>query len=552
MDSLIPVINELHDVLTVLREGSGGREASEELSLELPEIAVVGSQSVGKSSLLEYIIGRHILPRGQGIVTRRPLILQLQQLRQDSRDDYAEFGHKKGLKFTDFEKVREEIQAETTRLLGDNKNVSDVPIVLRIFSKKAIGLTLVDLPGLTKVPIEDQPNDIESQIRKIVLSYIRRPSCLILAITAANTDIANSDSLNIAREVDPEGSRTIGVLSRGYVGVMCRDSRQRTGGPRSLRASLNEERSFFENNSKLKAFQSRCGTYNLVNILQREFLDHILRLLPRIKSQSKRLIELKQAELLNYGDSSRSDILDEIDKEASQAFPHLRGAGLRRAEDAGRPVLPARAESVFEPKEQHDFGGERRPRGVSGAHKQGSGGPNKHGAGLHKHEPSRLHRRGLGPQLHLREGEGLSNRESLQKQLQREAKGPRLRTGSLRRRLLPSDALRQEQGSAEQLLQRPARAPKALSRLDGAPPGVGEHCGRSKPQASGGPPAEPQHCGLGPQGHHVLHGERRQGRDPERAGGQAVQGGDLRRSAPGGEGSCREETAVSPEYQPAV
>lgn len=269
-------------------------------------------------------------------MTRRPLILQLQQIRQDGREDYAEFGHKKGLRFTDFDKVKEEILLETNRLVGENKNVSETPILLRMFSKKSINLTLVDLPGLTKVPVEDQPHDIESQIRKIVLSYIRRPSCLILAITAANTDIANSDSLNIAREVDPEGVRTIGVLSkldtvenytttlqvlsnqsyplsRGYVAVMCRDFKQK-GGPRSLRASLGEEKSFFENNSKLKAFQSRCGTYNLVSILQKEFLDHILKLLPRIKSQSKKLIELKQVELLSYGDLSRSDILDEIGK----------------------------------------------------------------------------------------------------------------------------------------------------------------------------------------------------------------------------------------------
>ncbi|CUV04706.1 unnamed protein product [Cryptosporidium hominis] len=336
MDSLIPIINELHDILTILKEGSGGSNVSNELNLDLPEIAVVGSQSVGKTSLLEYIIGRHFLPRGQGIVTRRPLILQLQQIKQENRDDYAEFGHKKGLKFTDFEKVKEEILIETNRLIGENKNVSEVPILLRIFSKKAINLTLVDLPGLTKVPIEDQPFDIETQIRKIVLSYIRRPSCLILAITAANTDIANSDSLNIAREVDPEGVRTIGVLSkldtvenysttlqvlsnqsyplnRGYVAVMCRDSRQKAGGPRSLRASLNDEKSFFENNSKLKSYQSRCGTYNLINILQKEFLDHILKLLPQIKNHSKKLIDLKQMELINYGDFSQSDIMDEID-----------------------------------------------------------------------------------------------------------------------------------------------------------------------------------------------------------------------------------------------
>lgn len=60
MDSLIPIINELHDILTILKEGSGGCNVSNELNLDLPEIAVVGSQSVGKTSLLEYIIGKFL------------------------------------------------------------------------------------------------------------------------------------------------------------------------------------------------------------------------------------------------------------------------------------------------------------------------------------------------------------------------------------------------------------------------------------------------------------------------------------------------------------
>ncbi|KAF7457527.1 Dynamin-related protein [Cryptosporidium felis] len=343
MEPLIPIINELQDILTTIREGSGNQNLGSGIDFDLPEIAVVGSQSVGKSSLLEYIIGRHFLPRGQGIVTRRPLILQLQPNNSEGKEDYAEFGHKKGSRFTDFEKVREEIQIETNRLIGDNKKVSDSPILLRIFSKKSISLTLVDLPGLTKVPVEDQPSDIEAQIRKIVLSYIRRPSCLILAITAANTDIANSDSLNIAREVDPDGIRTIGVLSkldrvedysttlhvlsnqsyplsRGYVAVMCRDSKQKTSGLKSLRASLNEERSFFESNSILKPFQSLCGTYNLVRILQEEFLEHIAKLLPQIKTQSRKLIELKKMELFNYGEFSQLELFQEIGKFSSNLF----------------------------------------------------------------------------------------------------------------------------------------------------------------------------------------------------------------------------------------
>ena len=92
--------------------------------------------------------------------------------------------------------------------------ISPQPINLRIFSPNVLTLTLVDLPGLTKVPVGDQPKDIERQIKDMLMKYISRPSCIILAVTPANTDLANSDGLKMAREVDPEGTRTIGVLTK--------------------------------------------------------------------------------------------------------------------------------------------------------------------------------------------------------------------------------------------------------------------------------------------------------------------------------------------------
>ena len=74
-------------------------------------------------------------------------------------------------------------------------------------------MTLVDLPGIAKVPVGDQPSDIEKRIRKMVLEYIRHPTCVILAVSAANADLVNSDALELARVVDPEGRRTVGTPS---------------------------------------------------------------------------------------------------------------------------------------------------------------------------------------------------------------------------------------------------------------------------------------------------------------------------------------------------
>jgi len=72
-------------------------------------------------------------------------------------------------------------------------------------SVAVLNLTLIDLPGMTKVPVGDQPPDIEIQIRSMVMEFISRENCLILAISPANSDLANSDALKIAKEVDPEG-----------------------------------------------------------------------------------------------------------------------------------------------------------------------------------------------------------------------------------------------------------------------------------------------------------------------------------------------------------
>ncbi|KAF7342766.1 hypothetical protein MSAN_01991800 [Mycena sanguinolenta] len=97
---------------------------------------------------------------------------------------------------------------------GRNAGISPLPINSRIYSPNVLTLTLVDLPGLTKVPVGDQPRDIEKQIRDVLMAYVSRPACIIFAVTPANQDLANSDGLKMAREVDPEGLRTIGVLTK--------------------------------------------------------------------------------------------------------------------------------------------------------------------------------------------------------------------------------------------------------------------------------------------------------------------------------------------------
>lgn len=121
-------------------------------------------------------------------------------------EEWGEFGHIPGQKYFDFSKIREEIIKDTDLKTGRNAGISSSPITLKIFSPNVLTLTLVDLPGLTKVPVGDQPKDIERQIKNMVLQHIQKPNSIILAVTAANTDLANSDGLKLAREVDPEGT----------------------------------------------------------------------------------------------------------------------------------------------------------------------------------------------------------------------------------------------------------------------------------------------------------------------------------------------------------
>lgn len=72
-------------------------------------------------------------------------------------------------------------------------------------------MSLIDLPGMTRIPVKGQPDDIADRLERLIMSYIRNPSCIILAVSAANTDLANSDAIAMSRAVDPEGLRTIGA-----------------------------------------------------------------------------------------------------------------------------------------------------------------------------------------------------------------------------------------------------------------------------------------------------------------------------------------------------
>ncbi|XP_042579251.1 dynamin-1a isoform X2 [Cyprinus carpio] len=312
MEDLIPLVNRMQDAFSAIGQNA---------NLDLPQIAVVGGQSAGKSSVLENFVGKDFLPRGSGIVTRRPLVLQL----INCPTVYAEFLHCKGKKFTDFDEVRQEIEAETDRVTGQNKGISPVPINLRVYSPNVLNLTLVDLPGMTKVPVGDQPADIEHQIRDMLMQFVTKDNCLLLAVSPANSDLANSDALKIAKEVDPQGLRTIGVITkldlmdegtdardilenkllplrRGYIGVVNR-SQKDIDGRKDINAAMAAERKFFLSHPSYRHLADRMGTPYLQKTLNQQLTNHIRDTLPglRAKLQSQLLsIEKEVEEYKNF------------------------------------------------------------------------------------------------------------------------------------------------------------------------------------------------------------------------------------------------------------
>lgn len=117
----------------------------------------------------------------------------------------------------DAEKVRKEIQDEIDGVTGWSKKISPVPIHLRICTPHVVNLTLIDLPGLTKVAVEGQPDSIVKDIDDMVRSYVEKTNSLILAISPAKQNVATSDAIKLALEVDPGGERTLGVLTKLYL-----------------------------------------------------------------------------------------------------------------------------------------------------------------------------------------------------------------------------------------------------------------------------------------------------------------------------------------------
>jgi len=149
------------------------REILHEEKVTLPEIVVVGDQSVGKSSVLEAISGIQ-LPRAQYICTRCPL-----ELRMKTAQDKEYATVRGSVKCTiekridDLTKIADEVTRLTSEIAGQGVNVSSDPIYLTVYKRDILyDLTLIDLPGITRNALQGQAENIHEQILALINKYI--------------------------------------------------------------------------------------------------------------------------------------------------------------------------------------------------------------------------------------------------------------------------------------------------------------------------------------------------------------------------------------------
>nr|XP_048278515.1 interferon-induced GTP-binding protein Mx1-like isoform X1 [Myodes glareolus]XP_048278516.1 interferon-induced GTP-binding protein Mx1-like isoform X1 [Myodes glareolus]XP_048278517.1 interferon-induced GTP-binding protein Mx1-like isoform X1 [Myodes glareolus]XP_048278518.1 interferon-induced GTP-binding protein Mx1-like isoform X1 [Myodes glareolus]XP_048278519.1 interferon-induced GTP-binding protein Mx1-like isoform X1 [Myodes glareolus] len=314
-----------------------------EQDLALPAIAVIGDQSSGKSSVLEALSGV-ALPRGSGIVTRCPLVLKLRKLEPGEEWRGKVIYNNMEVELSDPSQVEEAINKAQNFVAGVGLEISDKLISLDVSSPNVPDLTLIDLPGITRVAVGNQPADIGRQIKKLIKTYIQKQETINLVVVPSNVDIATTEALSMAKEVDPEGDRTIGILTKpdlvdrgaedkvvdvmrnlvfqlkkGYMIVKCR-GQQDIQKRMNLAEALKMEQAFFEEHPHFRVLleDGKATVPRLAERLTTELIAHICKSLPLLENQIKESYQSAVEELQKYGteipedDSSRTFFL--IDK----------------------------------------------------------------------------------------------------------------------------------------------------------------------------------------------------------------------------------------------
>uniref|UniRef100_A0A7N8XTW2 Interferon-induced GTP-binding protein Mx n=1 Tax=Mastacembelus armatus TaxID=205130 RepID=A0A7N8XTW2_9TELE len=308
------------------------RSLGVEKDLALPAIAVIGDQSSGKSSVLEALSGV-ALPRGSGIVTRCPLELKMKR-RKEGQEWYGRIsyqGHEEEIEDpADVEKFIRDAQDE---MAGVGVGISEDLITLEIASPDVPDLTLIDLPGIARVAVKGQPENIGDQIKRLIQMFIKKQETISLVVVPCNVDIATTEALKMSQEVDPDGERTLGILTKpdlvdkgteetvvqivhneiihlkkGYMIVKCRGQKEITEKV-SLTEATEREKAFFKDHMYFHTLYNDdyATVPKLAEKLTLELVHHIENSLPRLEEQIEEKLAQTQAELDRYGTGPPSD-----------------------------------------------------------------------------------------------------------------------------------------------------------------------------------------------------------------------------------------------------
>uniref|UniRef100_A0A8C0IVD6 Uncharacterized protein n=1 Tax=Chelonoidis abingdonii TaxID=106734 RepID=A0A8C0IVD6_CHEAB len=296
-----------------------------EKDLALPAIAVIGDQSSGKSSVLEALSGV-ALPRGS-ITTRCPLVLRLKKLapQQEWKGKISYLNIDEELHHPSV--VDKEIRKAQNEIAGEGVGISQEIISVEISSPNVPDLTLIDLPGIARVAVGNQPPDIGEQIKKLIKKFIAKQETINLVVVPSNVDIATTEALKMAQEVDPEGERTLGILTKpdlvdrgtessvvdivqnlvihlrkGYMIVKCR-GQQDICAKLTLASAIQKERAFFEQHEHFRVLldENKATIPILAEKLTAELVEHInVTMLPLQNSEWFFLkISLQKVKLFN-------------------------------------------------------------------------------------------------------------------------------------------------------------------------------------------------------------------------------------------------------------
>ncbi|KDO26501.1 hypothetical protein SPRG_07904 [Saprolegnia parasitica CBS 223.65] len=307
--------------------------------IALPQIAVMGDTSSGKSSVLSAISGI-TFPSSSTLTTRCPTQLVLSQapkLSGSARLMRYNGTPEPPTAIASMADVTAAIASLTQQLVDEGQSISDDWIEIALEGPALPDLTLVDLPGLIRTVGDDEDVGMIARVRALVQRFLHQERTIILAVVLANVDVHNTEILHLSKEVDADGTRTMSILtkpdlvdvgseqavldllanrtmknrSHGYHMVKCRGQDALNKGV-SIEAARNEEATYFATHSVWRSVDTHLlGTGRLATKLSMLLLAFVESELPKVYAEI---------------DTQTAD----CQRELAAMGPPLRTAGTRR------------------------------------------------------------------------------------------------------------------------------------------------------------------------------------------------------------------------------